>query len=51
MCCKCGMEVILCRECQKAKPAPPKEKLICPLCAENPLKKGDKKYTARTVQI
>ncbi len=32
-CVKCSMEVILCKDCQKAKPGPPKEKLICPLCS------------------
>ena len=32
-CAKCSMEVILCKDCQKGKPAPPKEKLICPLCS------------------
>lgn len=32
-CFKCAMEVILCKDCQKGKPGPPKEKLICPLCS------------------
>jgi RNA polymerase subunit RPABC4/transcription elongation factor Spt4 len=30
------MEVVLCKECQRIKPAVPKHKLICPLCKEKP---------------
>ena len=44
------MEVILCRECQKSKPAPPKEKMICPLCSADP-NSAHKKYTARNVLL
>ncbi len=31
-CTACSMEVLLCKDCQKTKPAPPKNKLFCPLC-------------------
>ena len=31
-CFKCGMEVLLCRECQRAKPSIAKNLLFCPLC-------------------
>ena len=31
-CCQCGMEVLLCKTCQRAKPAVPKTALLCPLC-------------------
>jgi len=31
-CIKCAMEVLLCKECQRTKPAVPNGKLFCPLC-------------------
>ena len=34
-CFKCKMEVLLCKECQKMKPAIPNSSLICPLCKDN----------------
>ena len=34
-CFKCKMEVLLCRPCQRLKPALPKAGLVCPLCKSN----------------
>ena len=31
-CCKCSMEVILCKTCDRMKPPVRKEALFCPLC-------------------
>ena len=31
-CCKCSMEVILCKSCDRMKPPVRKESLLCPLC-------------------
>jgi predicted amidophosphoribosyltransferase len=32
VCGRCGIEVLLCRDCQRSKPPPPKDKLRCVLC-------------------
>ena len=31
-CGRCDMEVLLCRDCQRAKPPPAPSAMLCPLC-------------------
>lgn len=36
-CTVCSMEVLLCKACQRMKPAPKKDELFCPLCKNKPV--------------
>lgn len=47
-CTMCSMEVLLCKICQKLKPAVPKSSLYCPLCS--PLKNSKNTSTKRKFQ-
>ena len=40
-CVKCAMEVLLCKTCQKLKPAVAKGALCCPLCDTRPRAKAE----------